>query len=240
MLPTATAVSAASYALNAPLAPDSIGALFGQNLTNNTQVAASLPLPTTLENAQVRVRDASGVERDAQLFFVSPAQINFLVPAQTSTGTATVTARLQGSTVATGTVTIARSAPAIFSANADGTGVPAANLLRIKADGTQLYEDLMRLNATTRRLEPLPIDLGVETDQLFLILFGSGFRAGTAPSSTIGGQDAEVLFAGAQGNFAGLDQANIRLARSLAGRGNVNVVFRADNQNANAVTINVK
>jgi uncharacterized protein (TIGR03437 family) len=41
--------------------------------------AASTPLPTEL--AGVRVRDALGVERLAPLFFVSPSQINYLMPA---------------------------------------------------------------------------------------------------------------------------------------------------------------
>ena len=33
--------------------------------------------------------------------------------------------------------------------------------------------------------------------------------------------DAEVLFAGAQGEFVGLDQCNVRLSPSLAGSGEI-------------------
>jgi uncharacterized protein (TIGR03437 family) len=48
-----------------------------------------------------------------------------------------------------------------------------------------------------------------------------------------------VIFAGAQGSFAGLDQANIRIPRSLAGRGKVNLVFTVQGRTANTVMINV-
>ena len=238
-LPGVATVSAASYFLNTPLAPDSIGVIFGVNLTNAVAVAATAPLPTTLADAQVRIRDAAGVEREAPLIFVSPGQINFIAPAQTGLGNATVNVRLQGVTLATGTITVGRTGPGLFSANADGSGIAAALLLRIKPDGAQVYESVARFNETTRKFEPLPIDLGAANDQLFLALFGTGFKAAMVTGCTIGGLDAEVLYAGPQG-LAGLDQVNVRLPRALMGRGNANVAFRADNQNANVVTINVR
>jgi len=53
-------------------------------------------------------------------------------------------------------------------------------------------------------------------------------------------QTARVTFVGAQGQFEGLDQANIRLARSLAGRGNVDVALIVDGRRSNLVSINIK
>ena len=241
-LPAAATVSAATYFLNSPLAPDSIASAFGVNMSNATAVAATIPLPTTLAEAQVRVRDSAGVERDAPLFFVSPGQINFLIPAPTALGAATVNVRLQNTTIATGPINVARTGPGLFAANADGSGVAAATLLRVKPNGTQIYEPVVRLNETTRKLEALPLDLSIADDQYFLVLYGTGFKGATAApatTATIGGQNAEVLYAGPQG-LAGLDQANLRLARSFIGRGNLNVVLRADNQNTNTVTINVR
>ncbi len=38
-------------------------------------------------------------------------------------------------------------------------------------------------------------------------------------TAKIGGVDAQVVFAGPQGEFAGLDQVNLRLPDGLAGRG---------------------
>ncbi|HKQ78679.1 MAG TPA: hypothetical protein VJ810_33585, partial [Blastocatellia bacterium] len=62
----------------------------------------------------------------------------------------------------------------------------------------------------------------------------------SAVSASIGGTNAQVLFAGAQGDFAGLDQTNIAIPRSLAGRGDVDLVFSVDGKTANTVTINIK
>src|SRR5438128_1969724 len=49
-----------------------------------------------------------------------------------------------------------------------------------------------------------------------------------------------VTNAGAQGVFVGLDQANIVIPRSLAGRGDVNVVLTVDGKTSNTVTNSVK
>jgi uncharacterized protein (TIGR03437 family) len=59
-------------------------------------------------------------------------------------------------------------------------------------------------------------------------------------SAIIGGTIASVLYAGTQGDYAGLDQANISLPRSLAGRGAVDLTLSADGNNSNAVSINFK
>jgi uncharacterized protein (TIGR03437 family) len=77
---------------------------------------------------------------------------------------------------------------------------------------------------------------------VFLIVFGTGIRgvsAQSAATATIGGTNAPVSFAGATPGFEGLDQANISIPRSLAGRGLVDVVFSADNKTANTVQINI-
>src|SRR4029434_9943999 len=102
----------------------------GPGVANDVQSATALPLPTTLGNVQVRVRDAAGTERNAPLFFVSPTQINFQIPSGTSTGSATISVLLNGNTVGQGTLTIETVAPALFTANASGQGVPAAVVYR--------------------------------------------------------------------------------------------------------------
>jgi uncharacterized protein (TIGR03437 family) len=78
---------------------------------------------------------------------------------------------------------------------------------------------------------------------VFLILYGTGFRNRSALSdvtTAIGGTNSETLFAGAAPDFVGLDQANVRLPRSLSGRGVVNVVLTADGKPANTVAVEVK
>jgi uncharacterized protein (TIGR03437 family) len=75
-------------------------------------------------------------------------------------------------------------------------------------------------------------------NQTALELFGTGIR-GHSPSGvtcTIGGVSVPVLYAGAQGQYPGLDQVNVSLPASLANRGEMNIVLTVDGQAANTVT----
>jgi uncharacterized protein (TIGR03437 family) len=238
---TVTTVSAASFQPGA--ASEAIVTLFAAGgLAGSTSVASSVPLPTELGGVQVRVKDSLGVEREAPLFFVSPGQINWLMPQGVRNGTANITVLRDNNSVGAGTALVDTVAPALFTANASGQGAPAAVLLRLKTDGAQSIEPVAQFNATTNRFESVPIDLGPEGEQVFLIAFGTGYRSSALAnvSSTIGGAPAEVLFAGATPGLEGLDQANIRIPRSLAGRGTVDVVFRAEGKTANTVQIAIK
>jgi uncharacterized protein (TIGR03437 family) len=58
-------------------------------------------------------------------------------------------------------------------------------------------------------------------------------------SPPIGGQNATVLYAGAQGTYAGLDQVNLTIPRNLAGAGSVGVVVQVDGRVTNVVTIQI-
>ncbi len=236
---TLASVSAASY--NGELAAEAIAAAFGENLAAGVAVATSLPLPTTLGGVTVKVTDSAGVERNAPLFFVSSGQINYQIPAGASVGIAQLGVYNGDKLVAGGTIPIVTASPGLFSANSSGQGVPAALLLRVRG-GEQFYEPLARYDAQQQQFVPVPIDLGPEGDQVFLILFGTGFRAvGTAGVMVmIGDEEAEVLYAGPAPGFAGLDQANVRVPRSLIGKGEVNIVLTADNRSANGVTVNIK
>jgi len=233
-------VSAANYRVP-PLASESIVAAFGTSLATDTQVATSTPLPTSLAGTSVKVRDSLGVERLAPLFFVSPGQINLQIPAGTATGTATVIVVNGSGVVSAGTALITAVAPGIFSANNDGQGAAAAVALRARADGSQSFESVAQFNGT--KFVPLPLDLGPGSDQVFLILFGTGLRfRSSLPAVTvkIGGIDAQVLYAGPQGGFVGLDQLNVAVPRSLIGRGEVDVVLTVDGQTANTVRVNIR
>ena len=237
-----TTVSAASF-VGQQLAPESIVAAFGTNLATATQSATTTQLPTELAGASVRVKDSAGAERNAPLFFVSPTQLNALIPAGTAPGAATLNVYNGADLVATGSLTIATVAPSIFSANASGNGIAAAVVFRLKVDGSQSSEPVAEWNAALNRYVATPIDVSAEQEQVYLILFGTGFRyhSGLANVSVgIGGTDTSLNFAGAQGSLAGLDQANVRLPRALNGRGVVNVELRIDGKLANVVQVQIK
>ncbi|MFN0088532.1 MAG: DUF1800 family protein [Blastocatellia bacterium] len=233
-------VSAASYGSGA-LAAEQIVAGFGSALATGTSIATALPLPTSLSGTSVKVKDAAGAERLALLFFVSPTQINFQIPAGTIAGSATITVVRNGVNAAAGTFTISAVAPALFTADASGKGIPAANVLRITAAGAQKYEQVGQFDPQQNRFVPLPIDLGPAGEQVYLILYGTGVRNRrdlSAVRATIGGVNAEVVFAGAQGVFAGLDQLNVRIPREAPG-GEMDVVITIDGQSSNPVRVAV-
>src|SRR5262245_23406897 len=233
--------SAASYR-RAGLAGESIVAAFGSDLSNRTEAARMLPLPTVLGGTTVKIKDGAGVERLAPLFFVSPNQVNYLVPLGTEPGLAAVTVTNANGNAVVENTQVLTTAPGIFTANSDGRGAPAALALRVRADGSQRFEPVFRFDPAQTRFVPAEIDLAAETDQVFLILFATGLRR-LDPSlieATIGGELADILFVGAAPGFAGVDQVNIRLSRSLVGRGEVSVVLFADDQKANPATISVR
>ena len=235
-------VSAASFSLMG-LASEAIAAGFGAGLATTSIGATALPLPTQLGGTTVKVKDSAGAERLAPLFFVSPTQVNYQIPAGTAAGAITVTITSGDGTASTGVALVNTVAPSLFTANGNGQGVAAALALRIKADGSQSYEPVAQFDAAQNRFVARPLDLGPETDQVYLALFGTGIRQRNSLSSaiaTIGGAYAEVSFAGAQGDFAGLDQINVLVPRSLAGRGEIDILLTVEAQMANAAPVNIK
>jgi uncharacterized protein (TIGR03437 family) len=238
---TASSVSAASY--TAPLASEAIASALGADLANATQPAASVPLPMSIAGTQVAVRDSTGTERLAPLFFVSPGQVNYEVPAQTANGPATLTITSGDGAVSTGVIDVSTVAPGLFTANASGQGVAAALAVRATADGQQTMVPVFQCSGGAGTCVSTPIDLGAATDVVALELFGTGIRGRSLLSNvscTVGGVTANVAYAGAQGGYVGLDQVNVSLPRSLAGRGEMDVNLVVDGHAANTVKINVK
>ncbi|MBI1353505.1 MAG: hypothetical protein GC160_04105 [Acidobacteria bacterium] len=234
-------VSAASLRLGV-VAPASIVSGFGQELASVTAIAEELPLPTTLGDVRVSVRDSLGVERDAGLFFVSPGQINYQVPAGAASGEAAVTVFVAGRAASSGALQVAPIAPALFTANANGRGPAAAQALRVAADGSQSIEPVTAYDGALGQHVAAELDLGPAEEQLFLLLYGTGVRAhGETPvAARIGGEEAEVLFAGEQPQFVGVDQINVRIPRSLQSRGLADVVVLVGDQAANTVQIRIR
>lgn len=214
-------VSAASFAGNRPSSADSIVAAFGAHLAGMTLVAGEVPLPTEMGGTHVRVNGVA-----APLFFISPGQINFLIPPGTQNGAAVIEITAGDATLSRGEITIASTAPSLFTSNSSGAGAPAA--LRT-VDGVT-YSAVGNVDGT-----PNEIDTGD-----FLVLFGTGVRRASlsAMRITIGGVEAPVLFAGSQGAFVGLDQINTRVPAGVAG--DVDLVLTAGDAAANTVKLKVR
>ncbi|MFN7828997.1 MAG: metallophosphoesterase [Acidobacteriota bacterium] len=231
--------SAASYS-TAAVAPESIVATFGLNLAAGVNQASQLPLPMNLGGVTINVRDAGGVERAAPLFFVSPAQLNFQVPSGLATGSALVESFIDGQIASRGMIQINPISPAIFTADSSGSGYPAATLLRYRGSDLVGVEPVFDYDPVGKRFIGHPIDPGPAGEAIFLVIYGTGFRNHGGLGSVgvrIGGIDAQVVYAGAQGDYVGLDQLNVRIPRELAGRGEVDLVLNVGGLSANPVRI---
>lgn len=240
-VPEAVTVSAASFQRTA-LAPEMIASVFSADLATGTQLGGA-PLPTNLLGTTVTVTDSIGSQRSAQIFFVSPTQVNFYMPSGTAQGPATIKVVSGSGQISVGELEITLLSPGFFTADSSGKGIAAALALRVR-NGQQTYENISQYNDVTKTFEPIPIDLGPVGDQVYLVMYGSGFRFRSADSNVnvkLGGRTLQSLFTGGLGSFVGLDQLNISpLPRDMAGAGVVNVEVAFDGKAASTVTVAIK
>ena len=230
---------AASAASGAPgLAPEAIASLIGSDFASTTQ-AAGQPLPFSLGGVSLLLTDSAGFTRPAPIYFVSPEQINFLVPQGTTPGAATIVIRKAGGADRPGSAEIRTVAPALFSANGTGKGVAAATAIRLVA-GVQTPVPVFECGAGG--CAPVAIEI-LANAPVYLTLYGTGIRNRSSPVNVtcrIGGINVPVSYAGAQPAFAGLDQVNVALTLDQRISGEVDVVLTVDGQPSNPVRISLR
>lgn len=213
-------VSSASF--TAPVAPGSIATIFaneGQSLTSTTSAATGLPLPTNISGTQVLVNG-----EPASLFYVSPTQINFLMPT-TNIGAINLTVIGSSGQRVDGTGLTGPN-PGIFVSNR----ITAA---LVTADGRS-YQRTVDASGNA-----IPVSVSSAGRPNYLVLFGTGLRSLTGIQVKIGGQDCNVLFAGPHSQYAGLDQINVQLPESLRGVGLTGVTVLASGFVSNIAQINI-
>jgi uncharacterized protein (TIGR03437 family) len=235
--PTGPVVTLAPAGQVEAFAAESIMSVYGVDLATGTAPALTLPLPTSLDGNSVTVTDSAGVTRTAPLYYVAPGQINFEIPAGTAAGTATVTIQNQNGTAQSTTITIGSVSPGIFPLN--GSGLVAAWVLPVVSGAQQALQPVYQL--ASGNVIALPVSLGPSTEQVYLEIYGTGFRNAKSFTATVGGLSVPVLGAAATAQFVGEDQVNIGpLPQALAGMGNVNIVITADGQAANTVNVTIQ
>jgi uncharacterized protein (TIGR03437 family) len=235
-------VSAASYQFLAPMAPGAVGSTFGLNLAPAPAAATAFPLPTALGNTTLTVTDSAGVEQSAPLYYASPTQINFVVPDTAALGAATVAVKALGQVVARGPLAIAAAAPSIFTADMSGSGPPAAYAKITAADGSLSLQSVFNCNSTTGACATSPMDVAAARS-VTLVLFGTGIRgfsALAAVTATIGAVNSPVVSAGPLQGSTGLDEVDVTVPATLAGRGEVDLRLSVDGKSANTVKVNIK
>jgi uncharacterized protein (TIGR03437 family) len=170
------------------------------------------------------------------LLYVSPGQVNLLVPEGLALGRGQILVNLEGRTTLRLNSLITPFAPGIFTV--DGQKIPTALVSLLRRDGslTQQFTFRCLLGEACR---PEPIVLAEDTSEAVLTLYATGVRGQSSTAlALIGDQFVDVLYAGAQPEFPGLDQINLRLPLSLRLRGTVPLVFRTREAAAQTVELN--
>jgi len=109
------------------VAPGSIISIFGQSLASVVQVGPVNPLAQSIAGTTVTINDSI-----LPLLFVSPQQINAQLPSSLTDGTYTLEIQNAGQPEISGTLTVARDAPGLFSSVVGST----AYAMAFHADGT--------------------------------------------------------------------------------------------------------
>jgi uncharacterized protein (TIGR03437 family) len=192
----------------------------------------------SLGGVSVELTDSTGAKFAAPLHMVDPSQVNFVAPAGLKPGRGTIAITSTGGRTATIPMEVNAIAPGLFAANANGKGVAAAVALWLAADGSQTSQVIFECAAG--KCTAAPLDIGPESGRMILLLFGTGMRGGSTAAAKIGGQAADVLGVAAQSEYPGLDQVNVIVPRSVAGKGEVPVEITIDGKKANVVTVNIR
>ncbi|HWQ33001.1 MAG TPA: heme-binding protein [Blastocatellia bacterium] len=218
-------VNAASYV--SPLAPGAIAAAFGTQLATRTEVSDRLPLPDNLAGTSVKLIDSRNTEHQVQLFFVSPGQVNYLVPEDLPTGTAQVIVTSGSGAVSRGEFQVANCSPAVFTFLSNGRGVPVA---------LSTYDGIVYDSAVNSDGSPRAVELGTVWKPNYLVLFGTGLRHAQNLKVRLGGVEVAPMYAGPQNSFAGLDQVNLQIPSNAPG-GVVDLMVSADGMTSNIVQL---
>ena len=220
------------------LAPGAIAAAYGANLASTTASAPSATITTSLGGVTVTMTDSNGNAAAAPLYYVSPSQVNFVIPSGLAGGVATVAVANNGSTVASGQALIYSVAPSLFTADGSGSGFTAAIAVYPPAYTQFSY-------IAQCQLTPAPAGgvvctgnpINLTNGPVYLSLFGTGIRNSSAVSVAIGNVSAPVSYSGPQGTYSGLDQINVRIPAILKGRGRLSVVVTVNGQASNPAWI---
>jgi uncharacterized protein (TIGR03437 family) len=208
---SAAVVNSATNSANA-LAPNAIASIYGRNLSFDTQAASqvsalSLMLPDTLAGVRVYV---AGVE--ASLYYVSPGQINFLIPSVRG-GDMSLYVTRQGVTGPHVTITVHEAGPGLYQ---ESPGMIAST----HADGSIISEDhparpgevVVLYGTGLGRTDPDVVSGAISMNPAEITQLGE-FHVSVAGKVLDAGN---VQYAGVTPGIPGLYQVNVKLPDHLA------------------------
>ena len=227
-LPGFVVVNSASMAEITNITPGSLVTIYGVFKTqNNAAFSATMtPLPDSLGGLTVKLNTTACL-----LSYVSPTQINLYIPE---------TVKDLLNTYQTYPLTVTDTAPQTFTRQVGiSDSIPGIFTIQANGQGTAVGQITNGVNTPTNifNSDGSPKELEITTDgkQNYVTLYGTGFRFASTKTpndangvaevfqATIGGINAELTYVGPQGQYAGLDQINLKLPPQAAGLGVVKV-----------------
>jgi uncharacterized protein (TIGR03437 family) len=226
-------VSAASPVSFTPLAPGGIISIYGSLLADRTSAAQSIPLPATMGNTNVIIGGQT-----VPLFFVSQGQINAAVPFGLNTNT-TQSLLIQRDLTLSSPVAIdiADAQPGAFQSSGsaiveDYRGTAPAFLVTPSAPAQA--GDFLVLYCAGLGVTNPPVGDGVASPSSPLA------QTETPVTVSIGGQNANVAFAGLTPTLVGLYQVNVTMPAGVTPGNAVPVMLTVAGQTGPAATISTQ
>ncbi len=218
---TSSIVNSATQTAEA-LAPNCLATIYGANLAFNTiaTVASAQPgsiLPTSLDGVSVLVDGFF-----ASLFFISPGQINFVVPYDLRAGTVTVEVVRQGAAGPSVQIQLNATSPGLFPWNGNvAIATHLSGALISAAAPAQAGEIIVLFADGLGRVTP-------DTQTGRLAQFAAKIVAAAQMQVMLGGVAVpapNILYAGLAPGFSGLYQINLKLPDTLPANPEIRVAF---------------
>ncbi len=194
----------------------------------------------TISGLSVRIGDS-----EASVLRGSDTRIEVVAPGDLNPGSIAPVVVTSRAGLFQGSVAIDRVAPGLFSANQDGQGVALAFVLRIDSDNNTTITPVYECSDGPGTCTASPIEAGDESDQLFLLLRGTGIRNRRSLDDvqvTVGGAPAEVVSADAVDTFSGSDQIVVKMPAGLSDAGKIKdlqITVTVEGKQANTVTMSL-
>jgi uncharacterized protein (TIGR03437 family) len=210
---TAGNIVSAATGLAGPMAPNSWVTIYGTNLSVTTRGWADSDfvdgqIPFALDGVSVLLNQF-GAPRLAYVGYVSPTQVNFLLPSDlNATAATTLQVRNPAGINTALPITVSANAPQLFTTDGKSVmGAHANGSLVGKAAPAAPGETIVVYGTGLGAASPALIPGQVPTDALSLA---------TLPQVTIGGTAATVTFAGCVPGTAGVYQINVQVPSGAA------------------------
>jgi uncharacterized protein (TIGR03437 family) len=232
-------LNAASFSLQTPVASGSLVSIFGSGFTDSTStlVATAYPWPSVLGTTTVTVGGET-----APIYVVTAGQINAMLPFDLPVNTNLPVVVTRGNALsAPQPVSVVSSQPGVFTQTANGEGIGAVVIVNSDGSETEVGGAISAKAGDVLAIYCTGLGDVSPTEV-------AGFPASPSPLSqaidtvtlTIGGVNAQVLFAGPTPGFTGLYQVNTIVPSGIAPSQQVPLVLSQGGRTSATVTMPVQ